>query len=66
MNAGAPPRWATSRSSVATSYQRRCGGDTRSWRPLISVDAAVTLDREGFAGELVDDVQQLEDPPAAV
>jgi hypothetical protein len=30
---------------------------------LVGVDASVTLDRECLAGELVDDVQQLQDPP---
>jgi hypothetical protein len=29
---------------------------------LVGIDAAVTLDRQRFAGELVDDVQQLQDP----
>jgi hypothetical protein len=30
---------------------------------LVGVDASVTLDRQRLAGELVDDMQQLQDPP---
>jgi hypothetical protein len=49
INAGAVPRSATRRSRVATVLS--------AWM------RAVTLDREGFARELVDDVQQLQGPP---
>jgi hypothetical protein len=49
MNCGARPRAWTSRSSVAT----------------VSVDAPVALHCQRLPGELVDDVQQLEDPPVS-
>ena len=49
---------------AANEHRRAALGDEALQRNdgLVAVDAAVALDRQRLAGELIDDVQQLEDP----
>ena len=52
-----PPRSTLDRSSAASDVYKR---QVQHGDHAVGVDAAVDLDRQGLAGELVDDVQQLQ------